>query len=712
MEIAIFVSRNRIARALRNDPRVRLHESVGPQCNAAVIPPLDGTANDGGLKEFVDAANALGLPVLYYPRDSVRGIKHPYPVANGRNNVLPWLRALKRCTARPPRPEIPERKAPPQPVTGAQYDVLFTLIHPGIGWGGGNLSQGNLAAAMRMRGYRVQIIGADLLADSPPKARAYILPGNICCSRKGRLVETLRECWPDAVLIQFVDNVLDRHINTDWSAFDAVICNSEFTRRRILDLGGPDAPIQTPILNPAYSRVDGKVKGEYVLSLNLTEARGGEIFKALAALMPETEFRGVYPPNDDRSVNEPIQETHNLTILPFRIETRDYYRAASALVLANQPGIEEAYGRVVAEALGNGIPVVATATGEIPNHAQRVKGMVFTVPEDAPVKAWHAALVKALKVRRRKRWQAAWHRDASPLLSVLNDLDVEPQQERQAFVINCYGGIGDVIGQYPVLRALTKVGTVYHMGRIRDKCAAAYQVCPYVQPGPPPAGAIPLNIGPLDHRDAPVCWGQESRNVGYERRNLVVVDEWRWEFAWKPEVMATAAARLPNNGKRNLGLALNAADAYQMRSMPFEAQEALASALERLEDWNVLVLHSRRSLGDGANRYDLGGRTSAVEALHLIHLLDAFIGVDSGLAHVAAACRIPAVFLMGAVGKGGHIRFTEGYGHPNSIELCRNLDCQPCWHDSKYGCNKPGRCLAFDPDEVLSAFREVVDNAL
>ena len=78
---------------------------------------------------------------------------------------------------------------------------------------------------------------------------------------------------------------------------------------------------------------------------------------------------------------------------------------------------------------------------------------------------------------------------------------------------------------------------------------------------------------------------------------------------------------------------------------------------------------ARDTLVPGA--VDLRGRTSLREAFALIKHSMCFAGVESGLAHAAAAVGTPGVVLFGPSNP-------EPWGHPTNINLSARLACSPC----------------------------------
>jgi ADP-heptose:LPS heptosyltransferase len=126
--------------------------------------------------------------------------------------------------------------------------------------------------------------------------------------------------------------------------------------------------------------------------------------------------------------------------------------------------------------------------------------------------------------------------------------------------------------------------------------------------------------------------------------------------------------------------------------------------------WNQLV---RRLAGDFelvqigtladpplAGAIDRRGRTNLAEAAALIQRAACFVGLESGLMHVAAAVRAPSVIIYG-----GRTRPHEtGYAH--HANLTRNPACAGCALNT--GCPHSMVCMEIPVDEVEAAVRQQI----
>lgn len=197
------------------------------------------------------------------------------------------------------------------------------------------------------------------------------------------------------------------------------LANSEFTARRWHALCGLDCVVAPPLVLP--ERYFVPERGDSVLFVNPTQIKGVEIMFALAAACPDipflvTESWGLNPGWRTHC----LQRARGLPNIEWHPPTRDmravYARARTLLM----PSLwEEAYGRTVVEAQINGIPVVASNRGALP---ESVGAGGLLVDAHAPISEWEQALRQAYmpsaaydELSTLARHQA-YHTAASPLL--------------------------------------------------------------------------------------------------------------------------------------------------------------------------------------------------------------------------------------------------------------------------------------------------------
>jgi glycosyltransferase involved in cell wall biosynthesis len=197
------------------------------------------------------------------------------------------------------------------------------------------------------------------------------------------------------------------------------LANSEFTAQRWRALCGLHCVVAPPLVLP--ERYFVPQRGDRVLFVNPTQIKGVEIMFALAAACPDipflvTESWGLNPSWRAHC----LQRARLLPNIEWQAPTRDmrtvYARARTLLM----PSLwEEAYGRTVVEAQINGIPVVASNRGALP---ESVGAGGLLVEAHAPISDWEQALRQAympsdtydaLSAQAR---QQAYHSAASPIL--------------------------------------------------------------------------------------------------------------------------------------------------------------------------------------------------------------------------------------------------------------------------------------------------------
>lgn len=168
---------------------------------------------------------------------------------------------------------------------------------------------------------------------------------------------------------------------------------------------------------------------------------------------------------------------------------------------------------------------------------------------------------------------------------------------------------------------------------------------------------------------------------------------------WAREFIAGCQGKGPVIG-------LNPGAAYgPAKRWPAERYAALSGRMARELGATLLVFGTRADSGAAAlisaaaptQVFDLTGETSLAQAMALIGLCDLFITNDSGLMHVAAACRTPLVAVFGSTDA-----VATGPFASRAAVVSKNLPCSPCL---KTHCpRKDFACmLEISADEVYAA---------
>jgi len=197
------------------------------------------------------------------------------------------------------------------------------------------------------------------------------------------------------------------------------LANSDFTAQRWRALCGLDCVVVPPLVLP--ERYFVPQHGDNVLFVNPTQIKGVEIMFALAGACPDIPFLvaeswGLNP----QWRNHCLQRAALLPNMEWQPPTRDmralYARARTLLM----PSLwEESYGRTVVEAQINGIPVVASNRGALP---EVVGAGGLVVDAHAPLDEWEQALRQAYQPSvvydqlSEQARQQAYHTAAAPLM--------------------------------------------------------------------------------------------------------------------------------------------------------------------------------------------------------------------------------------------------------------------------------------------------------
>lgn len=165
-----------------------------------------------------------------------------------------------------------------------------------------------------------------------------------------------------------------------------------FNSQWILEKATSPAPgiVVHPAIDRAATIIKGKRNPQYVTLVNLTVPKGSDMFYLLARSMPDVEFMGVlggYWKDRQQKYSLP-----NVTIVENTPDMANDVYAKTKVVL--MPSSYETFGMVAAEAIANGIPVIATPTDGLVENLGNAGVFVPRGPGDGT--AWAAALRKLL----------------------------------------------------------------------------------------------------------------------------------------------------------------------------------------------------------------------------------------------------------------------------------------------------------------------------
>ena len=167
------------------------------------------------------------------------------------------------------------------------------------------------------------------------------------------------------------------------------IANSHFTSERFYSTFGIVSTVIPPLVFPASYCVESRRK--VVLYVNPHPKKGQNIAIALATARRDIDFVFIesWPLDADVRANleQAISTLHNVTLRKPTTSMREVYSNARVLLVPSQ--LEETWGRVATEAQINGIPVLASNRGGLP---ESVGDGGIIVPFDAPIEQWNEAL--------------------------------------------------------------------------------------------------------------------------------------------------------------------------------------------------------------------------------------------------------------------------------------------------------------------------------
>ena len=178
------------------------------------------------------------------------------------------------------------------------------------------------------------------------------------------------------------------------------IANSRFTAEKYRTAYGIDSEVIIPYI--AADRYRVATTRENVTFINPHPVKGRDLALEVARLCADIPFAFVegwkLGDVDRRDLMQRLEALPNVTFLPPRDDMRSIYGKCKILLA---PSVwEEAYGRVATEAQINGIPVVASSRGGLP---EAVGAGGILLDPDRPAVEWAAAV--------RSLWQDQKHYD-------------------------------------------------------------------------------------------------------------------------------------------------------------------------------------------------------------------------------------------------------------------------------------------------------------
>lgn len=181
--------------------------------------------------------------------------------------------------------------------------------------------------------------------------------GTDCSNRDCKECITLR----NKLRYKDIEQWLDRN-KTAIKDSEIVIANSKFVANITKQRTGKNPYVIYPTINLDDYKDQNEGK-EYITMVNPSKGKGKDIFLKIAKSMPEKRFLAIKG-NKILEIEKFIHKLDNLTIVGWTNDIKEYYSQTKIMLV---PAIwEEPFGRIVVEAEINGIPVIASKRGGLP----------------------------------------------------------------------------------------------------------------------------------------------------------------------------------------------------------------------------------------------------------------------------------------------------------------------------------------------------------
>ena len=172
-------------------------------------------------------------------------------------------------------------------------------------------------------------------------------------------------------------------IGGDWTRRCVLLANSRFNARFQGAALAATFDVLHPIVRPDRYRASGP--RSRVLHVGLNQRKGAAITVAIARLRPDIPFtmvrtwEGLRPSPEDAAIIEMANALPNIEIIPAQRDPKRLYGMARLMLVPS--AWDETWGRVVTEAQLNGIPVVASDRGGLPESVGS-GGMLLHIEDD------------------------------------------------------------------------------------------------------------------------------------------------------------------------------------------------------------------------------------------------------------------------------------------------------------------------------------------
>jgi len=262
--------------------------------------------------------------------------------------------------------------------------ILGHMYHLGWGWGGGVVTMVLLLDELRRRGHQARLmlqrgqwsndsfggreIGVEKVYGNPlprAKVRAY---------EQADLVITQGEATPEAMRLAGRYHKPLAHLVHDegqlrkYGAKPGQVQLAIYNARWTMEAAAAEGRTERAVLvNPlVFPDAFATERGEAICLVNTCPAKGGQLFWALTARMPERRFLAVRGGWGAQIVHL----LPNAEVIGHQLDPRDIYRRCRIMLMPSQPlgtpgpnwDWTESWGRVAIEAAASGIPTIAHPT--------------------------------------------------------------------------------------------------------------------------------------------------------------------------------------------------------------------------------------------------------------------------------------------------------------------------------------------------------------
>lgn len=179
---------------------------------------------------------------------------------------------------------------------------------------------------------------------------------------RGAIVNFLKSDLGGKVQYPFVKKNFNQYRLAARSATHT-IANSEFTSNRITELFDCESQIIYPSIELQNYLIDYNPGGYITMANPRAEYKGTDIFLDVAEKMKEEQFLLVGPVYTAQ-IERRAKNLENVTHWDWCDDMKDAYRESKAVVVPSR--VEEAFGRIAAEAMVSGIPCVVSDRGGLP----------------------------------------------------------------------------------------------------------------------------------------------------------------------------------------------------------------------------------------------------------------------------------------------------------------------------------------------------------